>query len=177
MHNLLSNFLIVMLCVHVYVDKNIYEYIRMKEIIEKAEKSFRKASLRDHRMKVVNLVKVNTLSMQWPVPNLVQLYYASVVKSPFKSCILYDSAVHVLQIFFYRNTILLWRCFETICWFTCYLHTVQDQLCIIFIWLLILTEAMYGVCNLTQIWYRVSVRVCFMQTVLYTRVFCCLIIA
>ena len=100
MHNLLSNFLIVMLCVHVYVDKNIYEYIRMKEIIEKAEKSFRKASLRDHRMKVVNLVKVNTLSMQWPVPNLVQLYYASVVKSPFKSCILYDSAVHVLQIFF-----------------------------------------------------------------------------
>ena len=31
---------------------------------EKAEKSFRKASLRDHRMKVVNLVKVNTLSMQ-----------------------------------------------------------------------------------------------------------------
>ena len=112
MHNLLSNFLIVMLCVHVYVDKNIYEYIRMKEIIEKAEKSFRKASLRDHRMKVVNLVKVNTLSMQWPVPNLVQLYYASVVKSPFKSCILYDSAVHVLQIFSYRNTILLWRWFR-----------------------------------------------------------------
>ena len=98
MHNLLSNFLIVMLCVHVYVDKNIYEYIRMKEIIEKAEKSFRKASLRDHRMKVVNLVKVNTLSMQWPVPNLVQLYYASVVKSPFKSYIVYYSAIHVLQI-------------------------------------------------------------------------------
>ena len=57
----------------------------MKEIIAKAEKSFRKASLRDHRMKVVNLVKVNTLSMQWPVPNLVQLYYASVVKSVFKN--------------------------------------------------------------------------------------------
>ena len=98
MYNLLSNFLIVMLCVHVYVDKNIYEYIRMKEIIEKAEKSFRKASLRDHRMKVVNLVKVNTLSMQWPVPNLVQLYYASVVKSPFKSYTVYYSAIHVLQI-------------------------------------------------------------------------------
>ena len=75
----------------------------MKEIIEKAEKSFRKASLRDHRMKVVNLVKVNTLSMQWPVPNLVQLYYASVVKSPFKSCILYDLAVHILQIFYNQN--------------------------------------------------------------------------
>ena len=70
----------------------------MKEIIAKAEKSFRKASLRDHRMKVVNLVKVNTLSMQWPVPNLVQLYYASVVKSPFKSYIVYYSAIHVLQI-------------------------------------------------------------------------------
>ena len=115
MHNLLSNFLIVMLCVHVYVDKNIYEYIRMKEIIEKAEKSFRKASLRDHRMKVVNLVKVNTLSMQWPVPNLVQLYYASVVKSPFKSCILYDSAVHVLFFigiqFYYGDD----KSFEMIC--------------------------------------------------------------
>ena len=62
----------------------------MKEIIAKAEKSFRKASLRDHRMKAVNLVKVNTLSMQWPVPNLVQLYYASVVKSRFKnmSCVI-----------------------------------------------------------------------------------------
>ena len=70
----------------------------MKEIIAKAEKSFRKASLRDHRMKVVNLVKVNTLSMQWTVPNLVQLYYASVVKSPFKSYIVYYSAIHVLQI-------------------------------------------------------------------------------
>ena len=48
MHNLLSNFLIVMLCVHVYVDKNIYEYIRMKEIIEK-----RKNLLEKHRCVII----------------------------------------------------------------------------------------------------------------------------
>ena len=100
----------------------------MKEIIAKAEKSFRKASLRDHRMKVVNLVKVNTLSMQWPVPNLVQLYYASVVKSPFKSYTVYYSAIHVLQISRYLM-IKMQYCyglrllqFKIIYSYTCHIH-------------------------------------------------------
>ena len=105
----------------------------MKEIIAKAEKSFRKASLRDHRMKVVNLVKVNTLSMQWPVPNLVQLYYASVVKSPFKSYIVYYSAIHVLQISRYLM-IKMPYCygiqFQIICSYTCHIHCSGSNLII-----------------------------------------------
>ena len=112
-------------------------------------------------MKVVNLVKVNTLSMQWPVPNLVQLDYASVIKSLFQK--IYISFYTISK--YLINDILDTKSLPL------YIIFLRSYF-VIFIILLSKTCRPYFI--YADTYSQVLLRVCFMQT--YSHVHSCVLL-